>query len=209
MSFQHHCATCPCRGRRAPELANGDFEQMLALLTHTCLADLVASFDPQLLPHQRHELLQDFNIARAHLAFYFSIKLAAWRLSPLRVCALGHHDIAVARECARRLLEDPDWNHVPQLQRVSRTSLQHFADGGSLTDIGVEDLRDFCISLRIIPTSERRAEGQHARVHGRGLARPHHSAFFQSYNLRGPSMEVTWCHSMAMSDVILSRGFPP
>ena len=69
---------CPLRGCRAPDLAAGDlFEELQSVLdirSQRLLANLPATLGPE----QRADLLQEFERARSHLCFTFTVKLSHW-----------------------------------------------------------------------------------------------------------------------------------
>ena len=164
---------------------------MLSRLGATSAAELSATLGADLTASDRQELLHDFDIGRAGLSFYFNVKLSAWHLKPLSVFSLGHPDPHVARREAGNLLQEVAWPPVPQLHGVSREAMQDFHDGTPLTAPQLSSLRDFILCLQLTPTSERQAEGQHAKTHLRGLVRRHHSEYFQSYGLRAAAMQVS------------------
>ena len=53
---------------------------------------------------------------------------------------------------------------------------------------GMEELCGYIGKLRIIRTSERPGEEQHAKVHKRGMGRHFHTDQFMSYWLRSPEI---------------------
>ena len=51
-------------------------------------------------------------------------------------------------------------------------------------------LQDYLTALRLTPTSERRIEGQHAKLQHRGRASPKHTEYYQSFGLRSAEVEA-------------------
>eukprot|EP00971_Amphidinium_carterae_P096413 1907749-Amphidinium_carterae.1 len=78
------------QGKRAPELAAGKIDDVLASLFEASAADLML-----VLQHSQAMAAQmaiDFNHARAHMASILSRKLAIWQQLPWRLCSLAVPD---------------------------------------------------------------------------------------------------------------------
>ena len=188
---------CPLRGRRAVDLASGEFLRVFQQLADSSVAHFVASLPRSLGEAERRQLLQEFNVARAHLFFYFSVKLADWSCFPLRAFRVANSNAEIAKEELRKILELPRDFTCPQLDTL-RGQLRHqgerWLQGAELTADELRELRGYLAGLRLTPTCERRGEGQHAKSHHRGLGRGHHTEQFQSYGLRSGEIEAGGCH---------------
>ena len=135
---------CPMRGRRAAELANGEFLKVFQKLADSSAARLVASLTQGLGDADRRRLLQEFNIARTHLFFYFALKLAAWSRYPLRALRLAHSNPQVAKQEMGRVLGLPREFRCPSLQTLQgplRGQGQRWLDGASLNTDELRELR--------------------------------------------------------------------
>ena len=65
----------------------------------TANADVLLLQPPDsLTDKQRTDLIHDFEMARAHLLFGFTLKTAAMEEIPLRAFAIAHHNRMIARE---------------------------------------------------------------------------------------------------------------
>ena len=180
---------CPMRGLRAAELSAGDFLQLLARLSELTAAHLVVQLPPDINAGSRRSLLQEFDAARAHLSFYFVVKLSHLNQFPWKILQLSHADELVAQTALRSALAS-DHPH-PRLQTLRGPLRQQCLAWLTGADIFSDELVDLCTfvgEMRFIPTSERPIEGQHAKTHKQGLGRPNHSEHYQSYHLRAPEL---------------------
>ena len=75
-----------------------------------------------------------------------------------------------------------------QLRDVHRHAAESYLAGGQFGDAGMEAFGKFVGALRAIRTNERVGEGQHAKVHKRGLGRHRHTVHFMSYGLRAKEL---------------------
>ena len=163
---------CPCRGKRAPCLVNGDIFFFINKIVETIAADLLTQLPARLSAEERTRCLQEFESARAHLVFVFVLRLSHWQAAPWCVFGCAHHLEAVAKKWLRYSL-DADSMH-PLFVRL-RTELRDDAlawlGGEPLTEL--QDLTMFFGELRFAFTAERYIEGEHAKIHHK-VAIAHH-----------------------------------
>ena len=67
------------RGARLPELAAGDFVQMVAETSNQTVAQLYLELPSGLLRQQQTACMQEFEAARAHLLFVTALKVSYFR----------------------------------------------------------------------------------------------------------------------------------
>ena len=113
---------CPFRGRRAPELANGDFMKAITKDLNVRCASLLALLPSDLSVGQRQRIIADFESARAHIVFRLSLKLHHWQVPPHLVCALAHHDEAEALAHLGPIFRSED-NH-PKIELLRQQPLK-------------------------------------------------------------------------------------
>ena len=97
-------AQCPLRGRRAPELSKGAFFHMLQDVADTTAADLVAQLPAGIPAQSRVDLLQEFDLGRAHIDFYFAVKLSYLSEEPWCIVQLADSDLATQSNMIRQVL---------------------------------------------------------------------------------------------------------
>lgn len=130
-------------------------------------------------------MLEDFDSARAHLQFYFVLKLSHVEQWPWKILRLSHADETLAQQTLQEALVCGHAHSLlDQLRGPLEPICRRWLAGESLSDPGLEALGQVVASLRFIPTNARSIEGQHAKTHKLGLGRPNHSHAFQSYGLR-------------------------
>ena len=107
----HYAAalSCPCRGKRAPELATGALVSVLRQLSQMRLGALLASLHSrcQALPTSAQvldKIARDFDKAQLHLLAALQNKSSCWSTLPWLLIGVGHHDPAVSRSAANRCL---------------------------------------------------------------------------------------------------------
>ena len=180
---------CPMRGKRAAELSNGEFLDLLRSLWQVSTVEVLRLLPAGLEPAQRRSIIQEFDRARTHLSFYFALKLTHLQHMPWKILQMAHFNEVIAQMVAREALEST-CSHplVQKLQGPLRVMCERWLSGQSLFEPGMLELQKFIASLLIVPTSERAVEGQHAKVHRHGLGRPSHTEHFQSYFVRSCEM---------------------
>ena len=175
--------SCPMRCRRAAEIASEEFLQIIESSAEATAAELIISLPGNLTAAERRSAVEDFDLARAHLTFYFTSKLAYTAEEPWNVVILSHFDQHKARAAGRNVLRS---RHPHPLMLRLRTDLrgqmQAWIGGAPLLQF--KELAAVICGLRGINTRERPAEGQHAKQHKRGLGRHCHTEAFMSYGLR-------------------------
>ena len=97
-------ARCPMRTRRAAELSNGDFVATVSHAFDVHAAELAGRLRG-VTARERLQILDEFDLGRAHLLFYFTMKVSHWSGFPWRVVRISHYDAAVARQAMCEALE--------------------------------------------------------------------------------------------------------
>ena len=180
---------CPMRGKRGAELSSGEFLELLGNLWQMSAVQVLRVLPADLDAGQRRGLIQEFDRARAHLGFYFALKLTHLQQMPWKVLQISHSNEVIAQMAAREALASRCVHPLVQrLQGPLRASCERWLAGEPLSAEGMVRLQQFIASLRLVPTSERAVEGQHAKVHRHGLGRPNHTEHFQSYFVRSKEM---------------------
>ena len=180
---------CPMRGKRAAELSNGEFLDLLRSLWQVSTVEVLRLLPAGLEPAQRRSIIQEFDRARTHLSFYFALKLTHLTQMPWKILQIAHANEIIAQMAAHEALESTCAHPLVQkLQGPLRVMCERWLSGHTLFEPGMLQLQQFIASLRIVPTSERAVEGQHAKVHRHGLGRPSHTEHFQSYFVRSCEM---------------------
>ena len=96
---------CPMRTLRAPECAAGEhFQVMRSLLTRANGSLLFHEALSCLQPSDRRIVLCDFARARQHTNLCMQLRWSYWLQLPWCLFGIGHHDVGIARSCARRCL---------------------------------------------------------------------------------------------------------
>jgi len=75
-----------------------------------------------------------------------------------------------------------------RLRGELRQECERFAAGADWSDGQLQGLAIVAGALRLVPTSERPIEAQHAKTHKRGLGKHHHTEAFMSFGLRVPEL---------------------
>jgi hypothetical protein len=174
---------CPLAGRRAPELAAGRLQDIIAGLASRHICGITARFGAQLDSKQCISLAADFETGRRRLEATLVVKLDHWRQLPWMMAGLAHDDVATARRLAGQCIAAFD--SVPahlshqhhELSKMLltagtsfRSELEMFAGGHvpGLDDAGSRgfsaDLLEEVARLRFIPVVEREIEAKHAAV---------------------------------------------
>lgn len=89
---------CPLRGCRLPELASGCFFENFEGIYNMTAAQLLDKMPRDVDDAVWAECMREFEAGRTHLAFIFTLKLAAFQEAPLCLFAIGHYDEACSRE---------------------------------------------------------------------------------------------------------------
>ena len=189
------CEGCPLRGRRAPELATGDFHVALHTLAEQSYQALLA-LGWQATQIELTRVLEDFVKARGFLTASLELKLGPWLQLPYLIAAVAHPQNSKARAGVRKacLLYDsaqPEAQHPFSnfcLQPGTlRRELEFFVAGGSLDKLPAA--RALAARLRFAPVVERLVEGPHARVKRFTQHARHHSAAYIGFSLLRSSLE--------------------
>lgn len=171
---------CPMRGRRLPELACGDFQEVLKGLLDKKLASLLLSLPASLDPGQRACLAKEFELGRMHFVFVLTLKLAAMEEPPRMIFGIAHHDDAKAKVMLQRCLACP-CNHsvFARLQGGEvRAEAEQYLAGSPLMELPT--FAEFVGELKFAYAVERLVEGDHARTSRAFKHAPSHSDAFDS-----------------------------
>ena len=132
-------------GRRAVELANGQFWDFVRRLTEETAMDLVASI-PNLEAEDLAIVVADFEAARSFVLFELQTRLGFWRQLPWVFAAFADWNVEAARQAVARTLstfdcvpQDPAQHHRIPLSCLApgsdkRRALDVFRDGASLAE---------------------------------------------------------------------------
>ena len=177
--------SCPMRGKRAAEISAGAFLDILKDLWAVSAAQVVRVMGREINEEDRQLITQEFDRARTHLVFYFTLKLSHLQELPWKILQIAHTSEIVAQVALRDVLQSTcEHPLAAELRGPLRASCESWLEGESLMTIDKQDLQAFVAALRMVPTSERAIEGQHAKMHRHGLGKPSHSEHYQSYFVR-------------------------
>ena len=174
---------CPLRGKRSADLAQGRIFALLEALVQESSAKLALRCSV-LPPEELNTVMADFALARTHLHFTLTIKLAFWRELPFAMAVLADTNkqssqLGIARCMTMydsmddaELLQNPlsVWAMSPDGQ--VREQLQAYC-------VGTHELEDLPEALTLasrfkyMPCVERFVEGLHARVNRYSRIAPH------------------------------------
>ena len=156
--------SCPLRGCRAPELANGDFMKVLRRLSDSSLAHFLTTVPRDIEQLERAVLVQEFQKGRAHMLFVLAMRLQHWRVAPYSVFGCGHLDEDTSKGFLRRSLQlQSPHKVVRELQTGAVASeAQRYLDGSDLDSLTA--VTSFLGKLLFTPIAERRVEGDHAQA---------------------------------------------
>ncbi|CAE7229370.1 unnamed protein product [Symbiodinium sp. CCMP2456] len=165
-------AECPCKGKRAPELACGALKELLSQLD----AFVLQGHDQQLTNEERNVLNTDFEYGRSYLRFSLSAKFSFWDRLPWHLAGLAHHWPSQARAAAKACMAQYDdmqanprmkleHHHVLSVEFLQpgtalRRDIESFASGEAMTP----ELAAASAPFRFIAVVERVVEGLHRNV---------------------------------------------
>ena len=182
---------CPLRGRRAAEVAAGDFFSLLSDLFNQASTRIEAGLPIGLSDEQVLSIMRDFEAARAHIMSTYVLKLSFWSQPPYVLAALGHYDPLARANAVERCLSSTSKHPLIQELRTHSDLCWAFLEGGALwessADLGV--LVDLAVRMRLMWTSAWRVEGQHARTKKAMTQAPHQSAAYVSMAHRLPEIK--------------------
>ena len=118
MAMSSHC---PLAGRRAPELAAGEADKVVASVGDFSAADLMPVMQ-KLSTTQQGLLLADFETAKGKLILGLSMKYAEWSQLPHKLCVLG------LDTCRGHFFSDEDFqmsNGIKQYPHRATHSMSH------------------------------------------------------------------------------------
>ena len=196
---------CPMRGRRAPDLATGQFREIFKQAAHE-QEDMLFMVNLASLPERdRRDIMLDFAAGQARLLTEVEIRLSVWDTLPLKLFALGHPDQDLAREailkCCVQFEELSAAEQESSVHQISSKLFSRNSDVGLRADVvswlqGNEQsspLRLVASQMALTPTLEISVERLHAFLKQRTLATHHISGAYASLQLRRP--EILRCHA--------------
>ena len=149
-----------------PELSAGDFLRLIENKFHIIIGEVLLLLSPSLTEEQRANLVNDFQLARAHLLFALSLKTAALQELPLRLFVIAHHNRVVARNGLAFCMLSTGCLH-PKIKALQQEPLQgeaqQFLQGVELSELPA--LFEFIGMLMFAFSVDLAVEGQHARIH--------------------------------------------
>lgn len=183
--------SCPLRGRRCPELAAGGLEHVVLEVSQLEVGNLLLKYCGDLSPHERARLVSDFELGRQCIEMQLRVKLAAWKVLPLQLLGMGHHDINAARYSAVTCLAQ--WAQLPADSRprahpLSRMLLSADHENGLRRHVvafargaaAEPRLQQILDSFLFIPNVEIGVERLHAYISQRLRIAHHHSPAYVS-----------------------------
>ena len=137
------------KGMRAPELSNGELGHIIRELFRVCIANLMASFPPDLEDTVRRNLVKDFNAARTHTHICFYVSLKIFHAEELSCCVLqcAHGTLATAVPALQRCIQaDHSHKRIRDLQAPPLLEQARACIGGT-ADILDDDMGELCTYL--------------------------------------------------------------
>ena len=189
-AWERVCAACPMRGRRAPEIACGDFVHELRAQLDTSAAEVLLNMPANLGREKQALLLGEFEKGRASLIFNIALKVSAVSVPPLLLFGVAHLDEQKAREALRSCLAS---DNVEGLMTELKSQhviaeAQDFLQGESLSEL--PSMSKLVAKLRFAFSVERAIEGEHARIHHLIRKAPRHTVAYVSLNRRLPQLRT-------------------
>lgn len=184
---------CPMRGRRAPEVAAGEFAEFINTLVQYNDSRFVMRSVAGLEGEAKDKITLDWSNMKAYIKTACSLKLSAWQHLPLSMLGIGHTDPATARLSAWRSLSE--FNELSEsaqdaVRPVVRRLLSGDGERQMLAFLREEDssvwpdLDVFRAQCMFVPILEQSIERRHAVLHQHIKSAPHHSAPFVSVSER-------------------------
>ena len=136
--------TCPMRGRRAPELAAGDFLEFFRSSVQRASGKLAfALASSPLSKSVQGIIVAEFELSTGRLLFTFTMKYAPLREPPGLLFVLGHHDQQKAHAALQRcLISDNKHPQIVEVQSMEAEAIAWMA-GETLDALG-EFMRFVC-----------------------------------------------------------------
>ena len=167
---------CPMQGRRAPELASGEWKTFNDKLFAKSITQLAFTHQRQLPAADWLELVADFEHAKACAQTVLRIKLNCWAKLPWLLCGLAHHDPLLAAAAAKKSMQSYDstkqelqhLHHPLSIAMLSsdfqcRCLVDCLANGVPLSNLP-SSFQVLINSFKFIPVAEREIEAKHKDV---------------------------------------------
>ena len=194
---------CPLAGRRAPELAAGMLQAVIAGLSEKHISLCFLQRRRLLSEIQWCKIASDFEAGKRHLEAVLVVKLDHWGRLPWMLCGLAHHDSSKAKEAARACIAqyDKSARHVRHQHHeltkklltpgtALREELEAFAgdcaQGHEPAELETlsQDFQVEVARLRFIPVVEREIEAKHKDLKHALVALTRHGPARASMGLR-------------------------
>ena len=180
--------SCPMRGRRAPEVAEGALSRLIDDLFLFNDSQLALVHTAGLEEEKRSRLLLDWSAMKVHMRMQFALKLSPWQKLPLSTLGLGHWDESVARRMLWSCMVEWDNLSAEQQELAHPHSRKLFVmlRVHVLSFIRQESVENWIPLVRLraqaafAPILEQSIERRHAILHQHLRCAPHHSAPFVS-----------------------------
>lgn len=166
---------CPLKGKRGPEMANGNLLRIVRELADELRTEVLLGAS-SVQSEDRERIINDYNLGCQFIHMSLELKTGHWGTLPwvlarlaLPAAAVDHKSAARAIiEEFERLPSDPVHHHaitwkVLQPRGVLRQQLERVAEDMSLDQL--PELRAEICKLAFIPVVERIVEGAHSLVH--------------------------------------------
>ena len=180
--------SCPMRGRRAPEVAEGALHRFIDGLFHFNDSQILLVHSAGLDEEIKTRLILDWSAMKVHMRMQFDLKLSPWRQLPLSALALGHWDVSVAQRLMWECMVE--WENLDaeqqsaahprskELFRNFRAEVLSFVRGEP--SAAWPRLQYMRAQSAFVPVLEQSIERRHALLHQHIKSAPHHSAAFVS-----------------------------
>ena len=184
----HGPLSCPMRGRRAPEVAEGALSRFIDNLFLFNDSQLALVHTAGLEEEERSRLMLDWSAMKVHMRMQFELKLSPWQRLPLSTLGLGHWDLSAARRMVWNCLVEWENLTVEQQELAHPHSKRLCADlrPHALAFVRSEPMDQWVPLQRLraqaafAPILEQSIERRHAVLHQHLRCAPHHSAPFVS-----------------------------
>ena len=189
-AWERVCQACPMRGRRAPEIASGDFVRELRAQLDMSAAEVLLNMPTNLDRRKQALLLSEFEKGRASLIFNIALKVSAVSVPPLLLFGVAHLDVEKAREALRSCLASDNVEGLMVELKAPHVIVeaQDFLRGESLSEL--PSMSKFVAKLRFAFSVERAIEGEHAHIHHLIRKAPRHTVAYVSLNRRLPQLRT-------------------
>ena len=176
-----HMMSCPLRGRRAAELAGGDFFALFQRLFQHHATEVEASLPRSLSQEQILDMMRDFEAARSHILAVYVLKLSFWQQPPNALAGIAHDEPRVRARSVEACLSSSSQHPRVLALKAHMSECWDFLERGAVWDgPPLPFLAELAVEMRMVFSSAWRVEGQHARTKRAITAAPNQSAAYVS-----------------------------